>query len=326
MKILKKTRLATAMMLCGPMLLAAGCGGSSSGSDDGDAVVSRGEITGFGSVYVNGRRYQTDSSSFRVDDDDGVEGDLRLGMIVTVHGSRKDDGYHADRIYYDNELKGPVGPIIDIIDGDSKTLTILGQSVLVTRDTKIDDDGNLAYDTIAPGDVLEVSGYISDSQLIATHIELQDGDDEIEIKGVIEKLGEAGFEIRGFPVSYDDSTEIDDDIRELANGLYVEVEGELDSAGTTLIAREIEAEDDGFDDDENEVEIKGVISGYNGETSRFTLQGMTVDASTAQLDPASLVLGDDLLVEVEGYIADGVLFADEVELEDDDDDDSNDDD
>jgi hypothetical protein len=53
---------------------------------------------------------------------------------------------------------------------------------------------------------------------------------------------------------------------------------------------------------------------------------MTVDASTAQLDPASLVLGDDLLVEVEGYIADGVLFADEVELEDDDDDDSNDDD
>jgi hypothetical protein len=318
MKILKKTRLATAIMLCSPMLLAAGCGGSSSGSDDGDAVVSRGEITGFGSVYVNGRRYQTDRASFRVDDDDGVESDLRLGMIVTVRGSRDDDGYYADSIDYDNELKGPVSAI-DIIDGSSKTLTILGQTVLVTLDTKIDDDGGLTYDMIALNDVLEVSGYIGDGQLIATHIELQDDDDEIEIKGVIENLGADSFEIRGFPVSYDDSTEIDDDIRELANGLYVEVEGQLDIAGTTLIAEEIEAEDDGFDDDENEVEIKGVISEYNGDTSRFTLQGLTVDASTAQLDPASLVLGDGLLVEVEGYIADGVLFADEVELEDDDD-------
>ena len=322
MKIPQKTRLATAILLCGPVLLAAGCGGSSSGGDDDDgvAVVSRGEITGFGSVYVNGRRYQTDSARFRVDDDDGVEGDLRLGMIVTVHGSRNDDGYHADKIYYDNELKGPVSAI-DIIDGSSKTLTILGQSVLVTLDTRIDDDGNLTYDTIAPGDVLEVSGYFGDSQMIATHIELQDDDDEIEIKGLIENLDEDSFEIRGFPVSYDDSTEIDDDIRELVEGLYVEAEGRLDIAGTTLIAKEIEAEDDGFDDDENEVEIKGVISGYNDENWRFTLQGLTVDASNARLDPASLVLGDDLMVEVEGYIADGVLFADEVELEDADDDD-----
>jgi hypothetical protein len=319
MKILQKTRLATAIAICGPILLAAGCGGSSSGGGDGEAVVSQGEITGFGSVYVNGRRYQTDRARFRVDDDDGVEDDLRLGMIVTVHGSRDDDGYHADEIYYDNELKGPVSAI-DIIDGSSKTLTILGQTVLVTVDTKIDDDGGLSYGTIAPGDVLEVSGYPGDSQLIATHIELQDDDDEIEIKGIIENLDDDSFEIRGFPVTYDGDTDIDDDISKLANGLYVEVEGQLDLAGTSLIAEEIEEEDDGFDDDENEVEIKGVVSGYDDTTQRFTLQGLTVDASTAERDPGSLVLADDLLVEVEGYIAGGVLFAHEVELEDDDDD------
>lgn len=321
MKNFQKTRITTAIALCGPILLAAGCSGSSSGGGgDGEAVVSRGEITGFGSVYVNGRRYQTDRARFRVDDDDGDEEDLRLGMIVTVHGSRDDDGYHADKIDYDNELKGPVSAI-KIIDGSSKTLTILGQTVLVTLDTKIDDDGGLTYGTIAPGDVLEVSGYPGDSQLIATHIELQDDDDEIEIKGIIENLDDDSFEIRGFPVIYDGDTEIDDDISKLANGLYVEVEGQLDLAGTSLIAEEIEEEDDGFDDDENEVEIKGVISGYDDTTLRFTLQGLTVDASTAEFDPGSLLLAEGLLVEVEGYIADGVMFADEVKLEDDDDDD-----
>ena len=320
MKIMQTSRIATAVALTGAVLLATGCGGSSSGDDDGnggEAVASRGEITGFGSVFVNHRKYKTDDTRYRVDDDDGDEDDLRLGMIVTVTGWYDDDGYHADRIVYDNELKGPVSAI-NIIDGNSKTLTILGQTVLVTRDTVIDDDGNLTYDTIAIGDVLEVSAYVGESQLIATHIELQDDDDEIEIKGLIENLDDDSFEIRGFAISYDDDTEIDDDIRELANGLYVEVEGQLDVAGTTLIAEEIEAEDDRFDDDENEVEITGIISGYNDTNMTFTLNGLTVDASSAEFDPDSLVLADGLLVEVEGYIADGVLIADEVELEGDD--------
>ena len=324
MKKMPETRLAIVFALSGSMLIASGCGGSSSGGGDdgvegaGTAVASRGEITGFGSVYVNGRRYQTERTHFRVDDDDGKQDDLRLGMIVTVVGSHDDDGYHADEIVYDNELKGPVSAI-DIIDGSSKTLTILGQSVLVTRDTKIDDDGGLTYDTIATGDVLEVSGYVGDSQLIATHIELQDNDDEIEIKGTIDNLLADSFEIRGFPVSYDDDTEIDDDIGSLANGLYVEVKGQLDVAGTTLIAREIESEDDGFDHDENEFEIKGVISGYVADNSTFMLQGIQVDASTAELEPSSLALADDLLVEVEGHLVDGVLIADEIKLEDEDD-------
>jgi hypothetical protein len=43
------------------------------------------------------------------------------------------------------------------------------------------------------------------------------------------------------------------------------------------------------------------------------LQGQKVDASGADLEPASLVLADGVTVEVEGYVSDGVLIADEVE-------------
>ncbi len=295
----------------------AGCG-SSGGGDDREATASRGVISGFGSIYVNGRKYETDQAQFDVDDGPGDEDDLRIGMVVTVVGYSDDRGHHADKIYYDNELKGPVSSIaIDLADATRKTLTILGQAVLVTADTTIDDDGALTYDTIAIGDVLEVSGYAGDSQLIATHIELQDNDDEIEIKGVIENLAANRFEINGFPIDFDGSTEIDDDIATLENGLFVEVEGHLDVLGTTLIAREIESEDDDLMDDADEVEIEGTISEYNPTNQTFMLQGQFVDARFAELEPATLVLANGLLVEVEGELIAGVLVADEVELEDD---------
>ena len=315
MNILTTMRLATAATISAAVMLASGCGGgSSSAGEDGSPIVSRGVVTGFGSIYVNGHKFITDAASFEVDDESGGQDDLRVGMIVTVVGSRHDSGDQAHHVYYDNELKGPVSDI-QIIDGDSKTLTILGQSVLVTRDTTIDDDGALTYDTIAIDDVLEVSGFLGEGQLIATHIELQDSDDEIEIKGLIENFVAGSFEIKGFPVTYDINTEIDDDIAALDNGLFVEVEGQLDVAGTTLLAKQIEAEDDDFDDD-NEVELRGVISEYDDVNATFMLQGQMVDAKTARLEPVSLVLANDLLVEVEGYMDAGILIAHQVELED----------
>ncbi|MGD8349818.1 MAG: DUF5666 domain-containing protein [Gammaproteobacteria bacterium] len=317
MKILRNWHSFIWPALVATIPLVPGCGGSSStgSSSEGETIVSRGVITGFGSIFVNGHEFETDDASFEVDDDSGEQDDLRIGMIVTVVGSHRDGVDYAEKVTYDNELKGPVSDI-QIVDGNSKVLVILGQSVLVTRDTTIDDDGSLTYDTIALGDVLEVSAYVSDTRLIATHIEWQDNSDEIEIKGVIENFAAGSFEIRGFPVSYDSDTEIDSDIDTLGDGLFVEVHGQLNTGGTSLIAKEIEAEDEGIDDHEDEVEIKGIISAYEIATATFMLQGQKVDASSAKLEPATLVLDNDLLVEVEGHLVDGLLVADEIQLED----------
>jgi len=317
MQILNKTQMVAAVMLSAAILLASGCGGSSS-SSDGDAdntVVSRGLITGFGSVYVNGIRFHTGGTRFSVDDDSGVESDLRVGMIVTVKGSVDDNGHNgqATHISYDNELKGPVSSITtDPNDPTIKTLVILGQSVEVNSNTTIDDDGGLTFDNIQLNDVLEVSGFVTESGLIATHIELQDDDLEIEIKGHIENLTANSFTIKDFPVSYDGTTELDD-ISALVEGLFVEVEGQLDGAGTTLIANKIEAEHEGLDDDMDEAEVEGAISNYNPADDTFKIQGQLVDATGAELYPSTLVLADGLIVEAEGHIVNGILLADEVE-------------
>ncbi|MCP4470140.1 MAG: hypothetical protein GY815_05555 [Gammaproteobacteria bacterium] len=95
--------------------------------------------------------------------------------------------------------------------------------------------------------------------------------------------------------------------------MFVEVRGQLDGLGTTLVASKIEGEDEGFEDDMDEAEIKGVVSAYNAADGTFMLQGQQVDASGAELEPASLVLADGVTVEVEGQVSNGVLIADEVE-------------
>jgi hypothetical protein len=307
-----------AVALVAFILITAGCGGGGSSPNSaqatGASVVSRGVITGFGSVYVNDIRYRTEGTHFSIDDGEGDESDLRVGMIVTVRGTS--DGNNtgsAQSITYDNELKGPVTAItIDPADASRKTLTILGQAVLVTADTTIDDHGGLSFDTIAPNDVLEVSGYVTAAGLTATHIELQDNALDIEIKGHIENLTANSFDIRGFAVSYDSTTKLDD-IAALAEGQYVQVKGALDSAGTTLLAREIQGEDEGLDGDMDEAEIKGVISDYNATLHTFMLQGQLIDASRAELEPASLQLADGLTVKVEGRLENAVLMAKKIE-------------
>ena len=277
-------------------------------------------ITGFGSVYVNGIRFHTGGTMFSIDDDNGVESDLKVGMIVTVKGSKSDDGVngHATHISYDNELKGPVTSIVydnaDPALATMATLGILAQAVTVNRDTTIDDDGGLTFETIKVDDVLEVSGYANASGLLATHIELQADASDIEIKGYID-VGSLtlldSFTINGFPVSYDGTTELDD-IGTLVEGLFVEVKGELNFAGDTLIASKIEGEHEGLDGDMDDAEVQGMIEDYDSDEDTFTILGQQIDATGAELYPATLVLADDLIVEAEGHIVNGILYADEV--------------
>lgn len=315
MKPFNRGRIASAMTLCSAIALTAGCGGSPSG-DDGESqisVASRGPITGFGSVYVNGRRYATEHASFEVDDSPGSESDLRVGMIATVRGYSDDGGrsWQAHKIIYDNEIKGPVSGIEpDPADATRKTVVIFGLSVIFDANTTFDDDGGLNFDNVTVGDVLEVSGHWGPSGFVATHVELQDPDSEFELKGRIENLGADSFDIRGFSVSYGATTELEG-IKALANGLYVEVEGRLDGLGTTLIAHSIELEDDGFGD-VHEVEIEGMITDFDPLTQMFKIGEQLIDAATAEREPKSLVLDNGLIVEVEGHLVDDVLVADEI--------------
>ena len=309
----------------------AGCGGGSSKNNavsDNSTTLTSGIITGFGSVYINGIKFETDHANYDIDDDTSADqSDLRVGMKIKILGSINDDGLTgtADSITYENELEGPVSAVDATTDFPNVLLTILGQQITVTTDTTFDNDDNaLDMNSIQVNDLLEVSGYIGSTGIIATHIEKQEGSfdadnpelSEVEIKGRIENLTESSFSVNGLDVSYTSDTELEDVPGNiLMDDMLVEVKGSLNETADTLIATKIEAEDDGFDEEFDDVEIEGLITDYDPETSTFMVQGQMVQLTDdTELTPSSLVLVNDLKIEVEGVVVNDILIAEKIKL------------
>ena len=122
-----------ALLLSSSCLLVAcgGGGGSSSSSSPSTSVAAAdrtvvGTVDGFGSVIVDGVHYSSTDTAFEINDQVGVESQLRVGQRVVVQGS--DDGVEgvATRISYDADIRGPVVSV----DAAAGTLVILGQTVL----------------------------------------------------------------------------------------------------------------------------------------------------------------------------------------------------
>jgi len=329
MKYCPKSLLAVSI-ISGTLMLSGCSSSSSSPSNTSNATISsKGVITGFGSVYVNGIKFETNSSGFSVDDQsDNDQSNLRVGMMVTIKGAVNADGTtgSASFIQYDNELKGPITNISAFNTTTlERTFTVLGKTITVNADTIYDDDADdlaLTSATLANGNVIEVSGLTTASGITATHIEGQSATlagytGKIEMLGSVASLTgtdltNIAFTINGFNIVTDASTVLDDlTLNDLADGVFIEVKGTLNGGGTRLTATKIEAKKVGLDD-ADEAEIKGVITEYNSTDKTFKVQGQMVDASNATLFPTTLALADGLTVEAEGSIVAGVLKASKV--------------
>ena len=303
-------------------------------------ITSTGTITGFGSIIVNDVRFETSSSTFDVDDNpDSTEDDLAIGMRVTVAGTLNADGVtgNATSVTYDEELSGPVSSVDDK-DADNKTITVLGiQAALNRTTTRFDTvksgpkafDFNYISQANSVDDVVELSGYVdSNGVLVATRIELEDKKfkidvSKLELMGIITSVNGNDFTLSLLGISgvtvdviTSNKTKYADIPDGISEGILVEVEGTCpEIACTTIAAKRIEGESEGFESD-GEATIQGFITQYTSD-SDFYVSGFPVDASSAVFKPETLVLAEDLFVEVEGTVIDGTLVATKVELEQD---------
>lgn len=278
-------------------------------------VTSTGTIDGFGSVFVNGIEFETDDAEITLDGKPSSEDALRLGMVVTVEGTVNNDGETgtARRVIFDDELQGPVTAIEEGPDGDSLLLTILELNVIVERTGTVFDDVN--FDSLAVGDVLEISGFIDEAgRLRATRVEKKSGDDadEVEFKGIVTGLTGTEFMLGAYLVDFSGANLLEVPGGTLAEGMFVEVHGSF--ADGVVIADRIEEEDEvgrRFDDDD-EVRVQGTITNFVS-IAMFEVNGVTVDGSGALLRPSDLVVADGAVVQVEGdWVAD-ILVARKIE-------------
>ncbi len=315
------------------------CGGGDGGSDSttsspvtSGSTITTGVITGFGSVFVDGVEFETDESSFSLDDgDDGLENEdgLAVGMVVTVTGTVNADGKtgSAEHIEFDDELEGIVNANNVAADGTG-SMTVMGQTVFIKTTTIFESDvaGIDSVDKVAAGNVVEVSGFSSgDGSVYATRIEVklaQHAGEEIEVKGIVSKLAASTFDIGGLTVDFS-SAQFDDSLPDgtLRDGQYVEVKSTAGfNLDGVLIASEIELQDDGDmdmeGDDGDEVELNGFVTAVKSDTA-FEIGGRTVIITKATSiehgNASDITVG--VYLEVEGQLnAESELLADEIEL------------
>ena len=315
-------------LLCAAAVLTAcgGGGGADPVAPAAKTAFSAGAITGFGSIIVNGVRF--DDSSASVSDDDGTSrrnDELRLGMVAEIDSASittdaSDGSLHgkAKAIRFGSEIVGPVSSVA--VDG--KSLVVLGQTVQITATTLFDDRlvGGLAG-LVAGTSVIEVHGLVdvTTGAYAATRIEPKQNAPYFKLRGVVSNLNTIAktFKIGSGAdtISYLGLTAaLPADMRDT---LMVRVKLQTTQINGQWVATNIKSGVRKLDD-HDEAEIEGRITATTFTVDKkFSVNGVPVDATNATFPKGSagVVLG--ARVEVKGSAVNGVVMATKVKVEDD---------
>jgi len=218
--------------------------------DDSDIEIE-GLITRFVSTTdfdVSGIPVTTNSST---EYGDGTAADLALDVLIEVDGRFNGDGVLvADEIDFEEVGVLEIEAMVDNVDTAAGRVTLLGISVAINDETRMEDDTDalvrpFSISDINVGDWLEVKGYEDEpgsNLLTATRVERDDTDGEASIQGFATDVVNPSFRILGLDIDTDGNTEFDDisssEFFATAEGQLVEVDGNLN--GARFLATEVE--------------------------------------------------------------------------------------
>lgn len=317
-------RLFVGVELCVCLLLCAcGGGGNQTSGIDGSGApiasdtptVSTGAINGFGSVIVNGVRYNSDKAKIMVNDEITNEDNLHTGYQVKITGKITSDGAAiADTIEFRPDLVGAIGQI----NLNSQQFTVLEQTVQVTSATLFDAAIQPNYlEGLKAGDLVLVSGNTDDQGVLtATRIELKNSLNH-QVQGAIHNLNPAStsFTLGHLTVNYSAATLSNIEGNTLTNGLLVNATGSLDAQGV-FQAKTLVAINKKFTKDIKSAGVEGFITRFASATD-YDVAGTkcTTDSTTSYENGSANNLALGAAVEVKGSInSSGVLLATKVEF------------
>lgn len=294
--------------------LLAACGSSGGGSTAStqSTGVSKGVVDSLGSITVNGVKFATTNAVIKIDNNPGVESELKAGMVVKVKGTFDDRTGTATEVQIEDALQGP----ITSIDNTNKTITVMGKVVKFEDNvTRLNDDTPKVFGTTANftvSQMVEVSGLDDSTGAIrASRIDDRTGLAEVETKGVVSALGASSFTLTSgsaiFTVNFTTALPAG-----VANGSTVEVRGAL--AGSTITAlnsaRGVTIED-ALGAENEKVELEGLVASLDLIANTFKLNGMAISYSGSTIFENGIEtdLANDAKVEAEGKIVGGVLVA-----------------
>ncbi|MES2018478.1 MAG: DUF5666 domain-containing protein [Pseudomonadota bacterium] len=259
-----------------------------------------GTVTGFGSVIVDGVRIDDKAVVAGKERADGVVApvELKLGQHVAV---QHDGNRVATRIRVNAEVEGSVSAI-DLV---ARTITVLGQSVIINIDgalgpVTVFGAPYAALADVKVGDGLEIHGLITADAngkvtLQATRIEKKNADVADRVNGIIYDLAASAhtFKVGGLLIDYSNATLLPAGVV-LANGNDVSVAIPVGTVekGTAVKASAVKVKDHKADTQGKVVELGGVVSAFNAPTLTLTVNGVKIDVSAVSFEQPGKGLTD----------------------------------
>jgi hypothetical protein len=298
-------------------LFIAGCGGGTggTGATSSTPTTSFGTITDFGSVFVNGVEFSTGGATIVLDGNPATESSLRVGMVVTVNGSRSGSSGSAMRIEVDDAVKGFVEA-----KPDANHWTVMGQTVLVDDQTKFENN------TVpSVSDFVEVHGLVvADGTISGGFIEKENAPfPPFEVKGFVKNQDDTAktFQIGTLIVNYNGATinDMPNPAGNAWNGLLVQAKGNTCATTPvcgTLTASKVEPNGPQIQN-AADFEVEGFVTSV-ASASDFVVgnQPVVTTGSTRFEGGIASDIAVGVKLEVEGVLVGGVLTASKVEFGD----------
>lgn len=332
-------RWVTSITLLSCFLCLASCGGEGApmagggiGGSGSVATVTAGPVTGFGSVFVSGKEFDTTQTAFLIEGQTGAENGLKKGMVVVVegtvtynYGTNDPPKRIAKTIAYEDTVEG----YVQSVSADGLSLVVLGQVILVNGSTIIDPSlPNGDIRSLHPDiDVVEVSGFVlTDGRIVASSLELKSGAPDYQAKGFIASHDAANktFQIGSLVVDYAtaDISQMPDPAGDKWKGLLVDVRGDQYNRGGSgpngarLAATKVKPDRLGLEDTD-EAEIEGFVTQVIAAGDFFIGSVRVQTGPETQFKNGAV---EDLVpgvkLEVEGPVRSGALQAEAVEFKD----------
>lgn len=302
--------LVAAIAACGGGANTAGVGSGGTGAFDVTAY-SEGTITGFGSVIVNGLRYDDTVATVRDEDGPRSRSDLKLGMVIAVDGSIDSNNLgNARDIFYDSALLGPVSAV-SAMNSAAKTFTIIGQTVQVDDSTVLGAGLQQGFASITQADVLEVHGFLNaaTNTLQATLVERKSNASKYKISGLVKDLqpGARTLQIGSETFSF---AQVDKE--PLNNGSLVKLRL-LPRAptGTASWAVSSYSTQSRSSASQERAEVEGLVTQIISPTL-FSVSNILVDTRSASFPDSNAAVAVGNRIQAKGKLVNGTLVAQEV--------------
>jgi Domain of unknown function (DUF5666) len=290
------------------------CGGvGGGGTGFAETGYTAGPITGFGSVIVNGVRY--DDAGATVLDGDGLprsRDELRLGMTVEIDSGAVNASAataSANSIRFDSELLGTVASVA----ASASSFTVLGQTVVTDAATVFDFSVG-ALSALKVGMNVEVFAVFdpANQRYRATRVGPTTTSSTPHLRGLVAQVdaGAQTLRVGSATYAYAGAAGIPAD---LAAGQFVRLRlasstpnaGRFTVLGFGTALRALP--------DSNDARLAGVVSTFSS-INQFAVNGRPIDASAASFSNGSAGLKLGARVEVEGKLSKGVLLASKVKV------------